>query len=81
MKKAEKKGLVSLTQWKPDYEGASTLYEQAATQYKNSNRKKQAAVAFEKLATCKEKLGEYAPVQRALCRLGAARVHARAGRG
>lgn len=58
MKKAEKKAMVSLTQWKPDYEGAAALFEQAANVYKNSNRKKQAAVAFEKLSACKEKLGE-----------------------
>ena len=33
----------------------------AGTQYKNSNRKAQAAVAFEKLAFCREKLGECVP--------------------
>jgi len=29
MKQAEKLALVSLTQWKPNYEGAAPLYEQA----------------------------------------------------
>jgi len=80
---------VSLTQWKPDYEGAAELFEQAGAQrcvasasaslarrvarapltrlraavaYKNSNRKAQAMEAFEKLAYCKEKLGECAPL-------------------
>jgi hypothetical protein len=60
LKKADKKASVSLTQWKPDHEGASVLYEQAATLFKNSGRKQQAFLAFEKLAACKEKLDECA---------------------
>ena len=74
MKKAEKKAMVSLTQWKPDYEGACTLFEQAAVMYKNSNRKAQAAVAFEKLSGCKEKLGECVPAAGGGC---SARLRAR----
>eukprot|EP00899_Mesostigma_viride_P004870 jgi/Mesvir1/14384/Mv09781-RA.1 len=55
MRKAEKKINISITRWKPDWEGALPDFDKAATIFKVGKHHEKAKNAFQKLSMCHEK--------------------------
>jgi 26S proteasome regulatory subunit T4 len=55
LKRADKKMTTTLTRWKPDFEAAATLYEEAAGLLRARGRKRDALLAYEKCAEANER--------------------------
>ena len=56
--RADKKMVTTLTRWKPDYDAAAQLYEEAGGKFRALGRKRDAMIALEKCAHANAQTGD-----------------------